>query len=277
MSRSHIPPGHHYSTTPSQADIDRAVRRAERADPSDQTLGTVDLRTSTQWDLLSRLVAHAPSVPHRGRIRRFTYDNSWFTNADALLYALMLIEHRPERVVEVGSGFSSALGLDVNDLALGGTTQFTFIEPEAARLRELLSPADLDGRLMEVPVQDVPREVFDSLRGNDVLMVDCSHILKAGSDVQYLLDDVLPGLATGVLIHVHDVFWPFEYPRSWLEHDFHPTEAYALRLLLQEPSYLRIELFVDQLRRADPSWFIEHLPVVLDQPFPTGGIWLTRR
>jgi hypothetical protein len=276
MSSPHIPPGHHYSTTPSQADIDRALDRAAAADPTAARLGTVDLRTAEQWDLLTQLARHASAVPHHGRIRRFTYDNTWFTNADALLYALMLLEHRPERVVEVGSGFSSALGLDVDDLLLHGTTRFTFIEPDAERLRELLSPTDLRGRLLETPVQDVPWEVFESLRANDILMVDGSHILKAGSDVQYLVDEVFPRLPSGVLIHVHDVFWPFEYPRSWLEHGFHPTEAYALRLLLQEPSILRIELFIDQLRRGEPDWFAEHLPVVLDQPFPTGGIWLSR-
>lgn len=276
MNTPHIPPGHHYSTTPSQADIDRARRRAESADPTAARLGTVDLRTDDQWRLLDRLVRHADVLPHRGRLDRFDFANTWFTNADAIVYALMLLEHRPRRVVEVGSGHSSALALDIDESYLNRSTHLTFIEPDAARLRDLLTTDDLADRLIEAPVQGVPLEVFDRLGRNDLLLIDGSHILKAGSDVQYLLFEVLPRLASGVLIHVHDVFWPFEYPRSWLENSFHPNEAYALRLLLQEPSILRIELFVDQLRRADPAWFAEHLPVVLEQPFPTGGIWLSR-
>lgn len=272
-----IPPGHHYSTTPSQSDIDRAVEQAAKADPSAEWLGTVQLRTKEQWSLLERLLRHARNVTWSGSLGRFTFDNTWFTNADAQLYALMLLEYRPERVVEVGGGYSSALAMDVNDLGLGKSTQFTFIDPDAERLRALLTPADLDGRLLESPVQDVPLGVFESLGEGDILMIDCSHILKAGSDVQFLWQEVVPRLASGVLIHVHDIFWPFEYPRAWLERGFHPTEAYALRLLLQEPSFLQVELFIDQLRYADASWFAAHLPLVLEQPFPTGGIWLSTR
>lgn len=276
MSTPHIPEGHPYSTVPSAADIDRALAHAAQADPAAEWLGAVPLRTAYQFALLGRLAAHAEAVPGPRGFRRFTMENTWFTGADALLFAFMLREFRPPRVVEVGCGFSTALALDIDEEHLSGRTAFTFIEPDATRLKQLVGQDEWDGRLVERRVQDAPRHVFTDLRAGDFLLIDGSHVLKAGSDVQYLFGEVLPVLAPGVLVHIHDVFWPFEYPRAWLTHGFHPNEAYALRLLLTEPALLRIELFIDQLRRVQGPWLDRHLPEIMEQPFPTGGIWLSR-
>ena len=133
-----------------------------------------------------------------------------------ILYAL-LRRLRPKRIIEVGSGFSSALMLDSNDRFLDGSICSTFIEPYPERLRSLLTEHD-KGRieLLQTAVQSVPRDVFAPPVTNDILFIDSSHVTKIGSDVNYLLFEILPRLKPGVVVHVHDVMWPFEYPKEWL-------------------------------------------------------------
>ena len=133
------------------------------------------------------------------------------------MYAL-LRRYCPKRIIEVGSGFSSALMMDSNDRFLDGSIRFTFIEPYPERLRSLLTEQD-NGcmELLQTVVQNVPCEPFASLERNDILFIDSSHVAKIGSDVSnYLVFEILPRLKPGVVVHVHDVMWPFEYPKEWL-------------------------------------------------------------
>jgi hypothetical protein len=272
----HVPPGHHYSPIPSGDDVARALRRAAAAGDS---LPGIDLRESAQMALLAELLplygdlpfTDAPGPP------RYHYHNDYFTFSDAIGYALMLRRLRPLRVIEVGSGYSSALALDVDELFLGGHTRFTFIEPDAARLRTLVPAGELEDRLLEQPVQNVPLDLFAELHAGDVLFIDSSHVLKAGSDVQHLIDEVFPRLAPGVHIHIHDVFYPFEYPESWLTTGCAVNEAYAVRTLLQAGTAYEIVLFNTFLERFHRAWFATHMPLVLAARYPTGGIWLRRR
>jgi hypothetical protein len=112
----------------------------------------------------------------------------------------------------VGSGASSAAMMDVNDLFLEKAINFTFIEPDPERLVEMVGSGKL--LLWRKPVQDVPLEVFADLHENDILFVDGSHVVKAGSDVGHIIFEVLPELKPGVLVHFHDVFYPSSTHRS---------------------------------------------------------------
>lgn len=271
----HVHPGHHYSPLPSREDVERAERRTR-----DTTLlPGIDLRVEAQFLLLEGLTSGYGDLTfgERPGSHRFGYDNTWFTYADAILMALMVRRAQPRRIIEVGSGHSSALLLDVNDQFLGGCALVTFIEPDATRLREILSEEDLNGRLIDAPVQDVPLSFFDDLAEGDILAIDSSHVVKAGSDAQHLYDDVLPRLRPGVLIHIHDIFFPFEYPTDWLVTGCALNEAYALRSLLQFSTAYQIELFTDYLLTFHHEWMAEHLPLTVRRPFRTGGIWLSMR
>jgi len=272
----HVPPGHPYSPIPSAADVERA--RA-RADAAGRTLPGIDLREAQQLELLERLLPLYGDLPFAAApgSHRYHYDNLYFTYADAICSALLLRHLRPRRVVEVGAGFSSALALDVDELFLGGRTHFVFIEPDPERLRKLVPAAELEGRLVARPVQDVPLSVFEELRSGDILLIDSSHVVKAGSDVQHLIDEVLPRLASGVHVHVHDVFFPFEYPPAWLATGCAVNEAYVLRALLQLTTAYEIVLFNTFLEHFHRDWFAEHMPLVLEGGYPSGGIWLRRR
>ncbi len=119
--------------------------------------------------------------------------------------------------------------------------------------------------------------MFEALAAGDVLCVDSSHVVRAGSDVQSLIDEVYPRLVPGVYIYVHDIFYPFEYPPAWLASGCAVNEAYVMRALLQSSAVFEIVLFASFLESFHRGWFAEHLPAVLEAPFPSGGLWLLRR
>lgn len=260
----HVPPGHPYSPIPSAADIDRT---ADTEVQGVYPLAGIDLRLAEQWRLLELL---APDYAEVERLLQapgpFTLDNTWFAGADAVVMALMLRHLRPRRIVEVGCGYSSAL-----IRAVAGDAHTTFIDPDPQRLRQLLGD---DIEVIAQPVQDVDLAVFSVLRAGDVLAIDSSHVARAGSDVNHLLFAVLPNLPVGVRVHVHDIFFPFEYPRRWLDAGVAFSEAYAWHAALLNARSPRIELWNHLLMRADREWFAQNMPLCLSAPFITGGLWL---
>ena len=218
-----VRPGHYYSPIPNPRDVARPPR---------EPFG-IELRGPAQVDLAERLAALMAEVPtgHADGWRWFE-PNNMFGRPDGPTYYAMLAYLRPDRVVEVGSGFSSAIALDAADRH-ELKTSFTFVEPYPARLRALLRPTDA-GRItvLPMPVQDVGVEIFTELKPGDVLFIDSTHVVKTGSDVVALMLDALPRLAAGVWVHVHDVFWPFTYPKRWLDEGRAWNETYLVQALL---------------------------------------------
>lgn len=260
----HVPPGHPYSPIPSPQDI---ARTASTDEGGIHEIPGVDLRIDEQWDLVNRLLPDYPAAADLLRTaQHYRLDNNWFAGADAVFTVLMLRHLQPGRVIEVGCGYSSALVADT----LPGA-DVTMIDPDPTRVSELLGDVP---HLLPQPVQDVPLSVFDVLRAGDVLMVDSSHVVRAGSDVHHLLFNVLPRLPQGVFIHVHDIFFPFEYPRMWLDAGVSFNEAYAWRAVLMNARSPRIELWNHLLMRQDPDWFARNMPLVDSAPFPVGGLWV---
>ena len=135
------------------------------------------------------------------------FDQSWFPSLDAAVAYALVRERKPQRIVEVGSGHSTR----VLSRALGGVGEIVAIDP--APRADII---DLPGvRVVPSTLQTAPLELFDGLRAGDALFIDSSHILMPGSDVDILLNRVLPMLPAGVLIHIHDIFLPFDYPPIW--------------------------------------------------------------
>jgi hypothetical protein len=149
-------------------------------------------------------------------------------------------------------------------------TEVTCIEPYPKRLESVLVPSD-DVTLLRQPVQEVPVGYFKSLRAGDILFIDSTHVAKAGSDVCWLFLRVLPLLAPGVLVHIHDVFWPFTYPEAWLREGRDWNESYFLNALLIDTTRWEIVLF--------SSWLWQNrtdlVPLDLRNEQP-GSIWIRR-
>ncbi|MFC0546322.1 class I SAM-dependent methyltransferase [Kutzneria chonburiensis] len=266
-----VPPGHFYSPIPAQADLLRAAETARgRTD-----LPGIDLRAQQQRDLVAKLAPCWADVPTSRRDDwRYYADNPMFGLADAAVYYSMFRELKPSRVIEVGSGFSSAIGLDAAD-RFAPDTSFTFVEPYPDRLLGILRPADQQRcELIRHGVQEVPLSTFDQLRSGDLLFIDSTHVSKAGSDVNYLFFEVLPRLADGVVIHVHDIFWPFEYPAEWLREGRNWTENYLLRAFLTHNTAFEILLFNSWFWETENASVRAALPQAAD--LLPGSIWLRK-
>jgi len=187
-----------------------------------------------------------------------------------------MIRHaKPERIIEVGSGYSSCVILDTNEMYFRNEIKCTFIEPFPDRLLSLIKQSDTKLiELIDKNIQEVPVDMFESLSENDILLVDSTHISKANSDVNSIFFDILPILNKGVYIHFHDIFYPFEYPKTWILGGRSWNEAYLLRGFLQYNQSFRIVFFNTYLQHTFPDKFEEEYPLCMMNP--GGSIWLKR-
>jgi predicted O-methyltransferase YrrM len=137
------------------------------------------------------------------------WNQHWFPGLDGAAAYVLTRRHEPARIVEVGSGHSTRFfARAVRDGALA--TEITAIDP-APR-------ASLDGlgiALVRKTVHEAGTHAFEALAVGDFLMIDSSHILMPGSDVDFLFNRVLPALPGGTFVHIHDVFLPDDYPPAW--------------------------------------------------------------
>jgi hypothetical protein len=267
------PPGHFHSPVPDLEEV--RARDAEIFDRPAELAG-IDLREDAQLALVEELGRYAADQPFGAEPSdglRYHYDNDYFGWGDGLVLFCMLCHLRPARVVEVGSGFSSALMLDTAERFLDPAPELVLVEPNPERLQGLLRDGDLDRvTLLSRPVQEVDRAVFDRLGPGDVLFIDSSHVTKIGSDVNLLLLEVVPRLRPGVHVHVHDIIWPFEYARKWVYQGRAWNEAYLLRALLVGNPRLRIELWSSQLAACHQERVAAALP--LWRRDPGTSMWL---
>jgi predicted O-methyltransferase YrrM len=271
-----FPAGHFYSPLPDVDDV--AARRDRLFDANVTECAGVDLRAAHQLEVLTELSPFYGEVPFSDEPaagRRYHYNNRFFKHGDAIVLYAMLRRLRPKRVIEVGSGFSSAVMLDTNDAFLGAEIQFTFIDPYPNRLLGLLSESDKRRhRIVQERVQDVAIEEFKSLAAGDVLFIDSSHVVKIGSDVRHLLWEVLPRLQAGVVVHFHDIMWPFEYPQDWVLNGNAWNEAYFLRTFLQYNDVFQIEYFNSYVATVHEDALRQQMPLCLKNP--GGGLWLRK-
>jgi predicted O-methyltransferase YrrM len=206
----------------------------------------------------------------------FYTQNPQFSWLDSRSLFVLLRAWRPQRVIEVGSGYSSLLIADVNRRFLAGDIDVTCIDPYP---REFLR-GGIEGiaRLIEQPVQRVALDEFRALQAGDVLFIDSSHVAKTGSDVNHLLFDVVPALAPGVHVHVHDIFLPFEYPPDWvLVQNRSWNEQYVLRaLLMYAGATLRVDFGSAYAFHRFRDLVIAALAHPKGHGFAGGSLWFTK-
>lgn len=272
------PPGHFYSPIPDKTEVRGISLRS--GDRSRQTIPGVDLQWENQEDLFRQLARFYGDIPFgetelTRTSHRYYFENGFYSYTDGILLYALLRHLKPRRMIEVGSGFSSCLTLDVNELFLENQLKCTFIEPYPDRLKKNLRPGDQERiAIIEDKVQNTGVELFAELLANDILFIDSSHVGKAGSDVNFLLFEVLPRLNPGVWVHVHDVFYPFEYPEEWIMAGRSWNEAYMVRCLLMQNSAFAIRLWGDALCAQRQAMVESLMPACLKN---TGaGIWLQR-
>ena len=270
------PPGHFHSPIPSFEEIRQHEATLFAATP--RSIAGIDMHEHNQLELLRRFRDYYDALPFKaGKTEglRYHLDNPAYSYSDGILLYCMLRHLRPRRIIEVGSGFSSALMLDTAELFFDETLDLTVIDPDPQRLLSMIDERDRDRfRLISLRLQDVDLGQFETLQANDVLFIDSTHVSKLDSDVNRLLFTILPVLASGVHVHFHDVIYPFEYPKDWFELGRAWNEAYVLRAFLQYNKKFRIVLMNTFMEHFHEEFFRESMPLCLKNP--GGSIWLRK-
>jgi predicted O-methyltransferase YrrM len=270
------PPGHYYSPIPSMDDVCR--NEAHIFDGSRRELPGVDLNVEDQINLLNQLkqfYGEQPFSAEPSPVRRYYFQNPYYSYSDAIFLYCMIRFAQPKRIIEIGSGFSSFAMLDTNELFFDGRIQLTLIEPHDKRLRSRLKEKDLEAaEIISKRVQEVELARFAELAAGDVLFVDSSHVAKVGSDVNHILFEILPRLSSGVFVHFHDMFYPFEYPREWIEKGRFWNEDYVLRAFLQYNCAFKVRIWNQFLGTFYPGELAENMPLCMRDI--GASLWLQR-
>jgi hypothetical protein len=158
----------------------------------------------------------------------YRFDNSYFSSPDTEILYAVVRQYKPKRFVEIGCGNSTRI---VRQAIKDGNldTRLISIDPSPR-----IDIAGFSDQIIRRPVEDVDLvETIGLLEENDILFIDSSHIVKTGSDVVFLFLNVLPTLPTGAVVHIHDIFLPYEYPAEWvMQHGYGFNEQYLLQALL---------------------------------------------
>lgn len=278
-----VPAGHYYSPIVSVKEI---RKRELKIYPTnlDRLVNNIDLNEAYQFDLLKtfseKYFNNISFKKYFQKGSRYYSDNNYYIYPDATILCSIMQHFKPKRIIEAGSGFSSAVMLDINEFYLNNTVQFSFIEPYPDRLYSLLTPHDKEKATIIVKdLQDVEISFFEQLQANDILFIDSTHVSKTGSDVNYFLFEIFPILKPGVLIHIHDIFYPFEYPKEWVidgNGRFGWNEAYLLRAFLMNQKQYQILFFTDFMQKFYADWIESNAPALTINNGRAGGIWLKK-
>jgi predicted O-methyltransferase YrrM len=202
--------------------------------------------------------------------------NGYYQALDAEVLYAMVRHLKPRRVVELGSGFSTLVtaAACAQNASEGRPCELIAVDPEPRVSARLGAATRIDHRRAET----IPLEFFLELGAGDVLFIDTSHAVKLGSEVNFLVLEVLPRLRTGVVVHFHDIFLPFEYPRAFVERGTYLSEQYLLHaFLIDNPSY-EILLAVQALYRQHADHLTRAVPALAsDRENYPSAFWLVRR
>jgi Methyltransferase domain len=278
----HVTPVHFYQPIPDT----RSLPETLWSHPS--RLVGINMNDALQLDLLRkdfpkfRTEYQQFPIEPAGEPSHFYLNNGLFDGTDALVAYCMIRHFHPRLIIEVGSGFSSLLlgqaATKNNNSALICIEPFPqeFLKHGFRGLHSLI----------EKKVQDMDLDFFSQLGPGDVLFIDSSHTVKIGGDVNYLFLEVLPRLKPGVIVHVHDIFFPFDYRRDWVKEEFRFwTEQYLLQAFLAFNSEFEVLManryvahkYSEDFKAAFPS--LEKLKANSKDSISWGGgsFWMRRK
>ena len=214
----HITPVHFYEPIPDTREL-----KVDLWEKKSELIG-VDLNEDTQLSLLQTFVSQFKEeydrLPQNKTLipYHFSFDNETFTLVDAEILYSMIRHFKPRRIIEIGSGATTCLSAQAIMENTKSDNKFecnlTAIEPYPNDTLKKGFPGFT--QLIEDKVQNIPLSRFTELEANDILFIDSSHVLALGSDVQYEYLEILPRIKRGVIVHIHDIFFPFDYPMIWM-------------------------------------------------------------
>lgn len=277
-SKLFVPPGHFYSPIVDPDVINVYLEtlkdlRVRRDIPDINLSGQVLLNF---WSILLPYMASAPFDAQAVAPYRYRFDNNSYAWGDGSILHAMIRHFRPNRMIEIGSGWSSVCTLDTIDHFLDGQCDFTMIDPYADLVKSLIEPNRTNIRILDQSVQEIPLRTFMELERNDILFIDSTHVAKTGSDVCHEFFNILPRLRSGVVVHIHDVFWPFEYPESWIKEENRSwNELYLLRAFLTNNAGWDIIMMNDYMMSFEQQLISETYPKFLKNG--GGAFWMQKK
>lgn len=249
---------HYYQPTYRNEDLPEDVT-------GERTLPGIDLHETAQVELLKSFsyadeIASLPFSDSNELV--YSYNNNQYGPGDADSLYAMIRHFKPRRLIEIGSGNSTKM-------ASHAMAQNTVEDPEYQCEHICVEPYEmpwlekLGPRIIRSRVEDVPLDLFDKLEAGDVLFVDSSHIIRPFGDVLVEFLQIIPSLKLGVLVHVHDVFTPRDYPEKWLRDDRRLwNEQYLLEVMLQNSARYETVLALNWLKHNHEAEFARAFPAV---------------
>jgi hypothetical protein len=276
-------PVHFYSPIPDLRDLEE-----RRIWDQQSALAGLDFHPEAQIQFLQRLggqfgsECHWPSGPQVDPYQFYT-ENGTFSYGCAAITHCILRYFRPRHVIEVGSGNSSLViskALSLNARDSGEAIEYSVVDPYPGPIIE----NGLSGvtQIIKEPVERMETGFFDRLCKNDVLFIDSGHTVRIGGDVNYLILDVLPQLASGVIVHFHDIGLPYEYPKVYSTNPKFRvfwTEAYLLQAFLCFNSQFEILLAMSYLMTEHLDKFRAAFPLYdpVQHRASSGSFWIRRK
>jgi len=205
-----------------------------------------------------------------GNNQEFYLENGYFRSVDAEVLYSIIRRQKPKHIVEIGSGFSTRLmARAIRDERLSST--ITSIDPSP---RVTVSGCATK-HIQSFAEDEDPSFLIDSLQEGDVLFIDSSHQIVTGGDVPFLFLEVLPKLRRGVLIHVHDIFFPFDYPKEWALEGWDWNEQYLVHAFLAFNEVFRIVWPARYMWGYHQSEVTKIIPADLPS-CPPSSLWLEK-
>jgi predicted O-methyltransferase YrrM len=263
-----ILPVHHYVQFPNVLELERT--RNIWARPSRLTGISIDVEKQIkdlQSICLPFIEEYRDNRTYKEACARFLGPGYGYVEAQALHGVIR--HHKPQRIIEVGGGVSTycmLAALEENRRETGASTRVTCIEPYPSRALKGLTGIDL----MAEKVQVIPLGLFAQLGHGDLLFIDSSHTVKTGGDVNYLVLEVLPQLAPGVIVHFHDIPFPYDYQPSILRSFLPWSEGSLLQAYLAHSARTTILFSLSLLNHEAPEALADIFPGYTPQPQGNG-------
>lgn len=277
MIEEFVKPGHFYSVIPS---ITPAYQTHE------PTFINLDFNEQSHIDILNELphylsrfdkeFGHKDASARQQQLK-YTVLNGAFEWMDARVLHYFL-QKNPKKIIEIGSGNSTLLTYNTKKM-FNLELEIVCIEPYPSDyLKKLHKMGEIT--LLEKRLEEIDTSLFKTLSENDILFIDSSHVLKLESDVMFYFTKIFPILQKNVLIHIHDIFFPYDYPLSWLKEGRFWNEQYALYLFLQYNTKFKIKFcnsysehkYPEELKNIQKNTYeVTHHNVGL---YSGGSIWL---
>jgi SAM-dependent methyltransferase/predicted O-methyltransferase YrrM len=279
VPRPRFPAGHYYSPFPDVLKLGEEPRRSQVWPTAPHATPGTDWRDGEQVALCQESFAQQKRLALRTEPSddptEFHAANDQYPPLDAWILEAMLRTFRPAQMIEVGSGFSSLVTARVNRECFDSELDFTCIEPYPREFLLAGVPGISGLRIEEI--QNTPLEIIEALGENDVLFIDTSHTVKTGGDVPWLFNQVLPRLRSGVLVHVHDVFLPGDYPQQWVLEGWGWNELYLVEAFLAFNSAFRIVFGAQYMIQRHRDVLLEGFPGFPEHEERGGAaLWMQR-